>query len=293
MEIYEYRQIGETIWRIGERMRGARFSPAGALCIYLIVGSRKAAVIDSGMGITCDLRKICERITDKPLACYVTHGHPDHAGGAALFDEVYMDPGDEIDLKWALPAEKRYGDLEHFAGENEELKRYCKEHMIKDASFSYHPLYDGDKAVLGDAELEVISVPGHTPGSLCFFNRKEGYICVGDAVSYHQMFGASSMTVETYRHSLMRLVHMLPKDVQILTGHRGEALTMDAPEKMIRACEEVLDGKTGEDIPHQPMFKEQKEEYKVRIMLSHSTSECSLVYNKAKIWCDQNVQEIR
>lgn len=285
MDIYEYRQIKDSLWAVGERMSGEKGSPTGALWIYVVTGSKRAAVIDSGMGITKELRTVCEKITDKPMDCYLTHGHPDHAGGASLFDEVYMAPEDEVDFPWALPAAKRLGDLEHFARGDQKLVSYCREHMIQDAAFSYKPIRDGARIDLGGTVLEVISVPGHTPGSLCFLNRKEGYICTGDACGDHQMFGASSTTVAVYKESLLRLLTLLPEGVEMYGGHNSSAKSAETVRSMIQACQEVLDGKTGGDTPHKPMFKEQIEEYKTRKMLVHQRADgkASLVYNAANI----------
>lgn len=56
---------------------------------YLVVGSERAVLIDTGCGIG-DLRSFVEQLTDKPVTVLLTHGHLDHAPGAVQFDEVYM-----------------------------------------------------------------------------------------------------------------------------------------------------------------------------------------------------------
>lgn len=279
MDIYEHRELKPGFWMIGERMSGEPFSLGGALEIYLVEGENRAALIDSGMGITHDLRKVCESLTDKPITCYVTHGHPDHAGGACLFDEVYMAPQDEVDFRWALPARRRWNDLVRGSQGRQALLEYCWDNMIQDASFSYRPLRDGDRIDLGGKVLEVISVPGHTPGSMCFYNRAEKYVCVGDAISCNQMFGASSTTVKVYKESLERFLTLVEDDVELYTGHRGEALATDAPREMILTCQEVLRGKTAEDVPAEPRFVDQIEEYKTKRMMDHVRGRCRLTYD--------------
>ena len=58
--------------------------------IFVIVGERRALVLDCGTGIG-DLRWVIEnRITDKPYDVVLTHNHGDHIGGAGFFDEVWI-----------------------------------------------------------------------------------------------------------------------------------------------------------------------------------------------------------
>jgi len=57
--------------------------------IALLIGPKKAALIDSGCGIG-DLRKVVAEITDKPVIVINTHTHLDHLGSNRQFDELAM-----------------------------------------------------------------------------------------------------------------------------------------------------------------------------------------------------------
>lgn len=48
--------------------------------IYLVQGSKKALLIDNGMGIG-SLKTYVESFCNLPLLMLNTHGHPDHAAG--------------------------------------------------------------------------------------------------------------------------------------------------------------------------------------------------------------------
>ena len=61
--------------------------------IWLIVGSQKALVIDSGYG-NIDIPTAARRITQKPLIFVNTHVHHDHAKGDYQFDTVYVHQDD-------------------------------------------------------------------------------------------------------------------------------------------------------------------------------------------------------
>ena len=61
-------------------------SPENVFC-YLFVGSKQAALIDTGYGFG-NLEQTVRSVTDKPVVIINTHGHCDHTGGNAQFEEV-------------------------------------------------------------------------------------------------------------------------------------------------------------------------------------------------------------
>jgi len=68
-------------------------SDHGADNIYLVEGSDKALLIDTGLGVA-RLSAFIKTLTTKPLMVVNTHGHPDHAGGDFEFKSVYAHPAD-------------------------------------------------------------------------------------------------------------------------------------------------------------------------------------------------------
>ena len=48
--------------------------------IFLLVGTEKAMLIDTGIGIG-DLLGAVRQLTDKPLVVVMSHGHGDYTGG--------------------------------------------------------------------------------------------------------------------------------------------------------------------------------------------------------------------
>ena len=54
---------------------------------YLITGSEKALLVDTGLGMG-NIRKVVEELTSLPVLVMNTHTHFDHIGGNALFDTV-------------------------------------------------------------------------------------------------------------------------------------------------------------------------------------------------------------
>ena len=46
---------------------------------YLLSGTERCLLIDTGLGI-CDISRVIDRLTDKPVTAVATHIHWDHIG---------------------------------------------------------------------------------------------------------------------------------------------------------------------------------------------------------------------
>ena len=66
--------------------------PSGVF-LFLVEGEKEALLVDTGTGFV-GLRETVDALTSKPLKVLLTHMHPDHAGGAATFPQVYVHPAD-------------------------------------------------------------------------------------------------------------------------------------------------------------------------------------------------------
>jgi len=146
---------------------------------YLVLGSRKAVLFDTGMGIS-NMRKVVEELTKLPVIVLNSHTHNDHVGDNWRFSEVYgMDTdftranakGSTEDAQAELAPEEICGDLP--PGFN------AREYAIKPFHIT-HWLHDGDKIDLGRRTLQVIAAPGHTPDSIALFDEGNGLLFTGD-----------------------------------------------------------------------------------------------------------------
>ena len=129
----------------------------------------QAAVIDPGASVDALLAAVASQGLTLD-AIWITHGHLDHAGGAAEMQEktgldiIGPHPDDQFWID-GIPAQgQMYG--------------------LPDAR-SFTPtrwLADGDVLTLGETTWEVWHCPGHTPGHVIFFNRAARFAQVGDVL---------------------------------------------------------------------------------------------------------------
>jgi glyoxylase-like metal-dependent hydrolase (beta-lactamase superfamily II) len=153
---------------------------------YLLIGEERALLIDTCAGIG-NIRKVVEKLTDKPVDVVNTHGHIDHIGGNGRFDRIYFPENDgEI---FALHIDKKYvaGLLKkQFGGFwgavigvvlSFPLKRLKRFH-----GGEYRRIKDGHIFDLGGRTVETIETPGHTKGSVCLLDREARRLFSGDTV---------------------------------------------------------------------------------------------------------------
>lgn len=153
--------------------------------VFVIVGAKRALVLDTGIGIG-DLRWVIEhRITEKPYDVVLTHNHADHIGGAGFFEEVWIH---EADYDWSdlavpptLEGRKFYAKL--IAERENKYYNYEPERDIvawpKDPV--KHVLKDGQVFDLGDRKVTVYHCPGHTPGECAVIDDVSRVLLIGDA----------------------------------------------------------------------------------------------------------------
>ena len=198
--------IRENLWAIDE---------IGRTIMYLYVGSEKALLLDTGFGLL-DLQELVNRLCPgKELVVVNTHAHGDHNGGNGQFECVYVGRRDAQISRCDMDMQTRERFFDHFLR--------C-EPRLKDRDLSgWHPqapnkiveLSDGDVINLGDIQLEVLETPGHTQGSICLYDRANGYLFSGDMMLTWQVWGQleRSATLKEYGESLHRLAMLPVKEV--------------------------------------------------------------------------------
>lgn len=204
---------------------------------YLIVGSEKALLFDSGLGLV-PMRPVVEQLTALPVAVLNSHTHYDHVGGNAEFDTVLA-----VDTIYTRANMDGFPQAELVSEAAPEA--FCQEPPgdADPASFHTRPwqasrfVSDGELIELGGRQLEVLHVPGHTPDSLVLLERSKGLMWTGD--TYYDgglwLFVPES-SLEDYQASISRLREVAAEVQQLLPAHN----TAKADPAQLARVDEVL-----------------------------------------------------
>ena len=207
---------------------------------YLVIGTEKALLIDTGFGLG-SLKKIVDGLTDKPVILVNTHGHPDHGGGNIEFGSPLMRAEDNELYAHKCAYETRLAEAGHWG--------------IPDAAEKLQPtppapttLEENTVFDLGGRTLRVIHTPGHTIGSICIFDERTRALFTGDNTNEHGVFldGTCGAAVSEYLASMKKVRELKP--TVLYSGHMPGAVDPEQLDRQIACAEKILAGEKGEFI---------------------------------------------
>ena len=148
----------------------------------------------------------------KPLAILLTHTHFDHIGAVDALREVFDVPlyVHEKEVSWLADP------LKNGSGKYAELPNYTvnapsDEHIIRK---------EGDLTI-GDFTFNVAHTPGHSPGSVSFIFKEDGFAIVGDTL-FERSVGRTDLiggSMDVLVKSIHNKLLTLPEDTIIYPGH--------------------------------------------------------------------------
>ncbi len=183
--------------------------------------TKRAMVVDPGGDVPAILAGI-EQTGVAVELILLTHGHLDHAGGAA-------------ELAATLTA--RSGTLVPIHGPDRRDQFLLDGIETQAAQYGFtarncspdHWLTEGETVTLGSHVFEVLHCPGHTPGHLVFVNHTARFIVMGDVLFQGSVgrtdfpYGDHAALIDAIRTKLLPL----DDDYSFLCGH-GPASTIGA-----------------------------------------------------------------
>ena len=192
-------------------------------CYVVWDDTNEAAVIDAGCFWPKEQQVLKKFISDLGLTLkhvLNTHLHLDHVFGNAFLEREYgLKPEASIKDDGQLDAAPRMCQMFGFEI-NEPVARVGKN------------LAEGDTITVGNVRLDVIEVPGHSPGGLVFYCKDENLLFSGDSL-FAGSIGRTDLLggdFYTLRESLRNKILILPDETIVYPGH-GETTTI-GNEKM-------------------------------------------------------------
>ncbi|XP_053909366.1 acyl-coenzyme A thioesterase MBLAC2 [Cuculus canorus] len=222
LEWFAHKPLGGGVFWIQERF----YESGNRANIWLVRGSRRDVVIDAGLG----LRSLPEYLraagllsaaAPRPLLAVATHVHFDHAGGLRHFQEVAVHSAEARAL---------------LRGDNYEEVTWLRDgEVVREPrpgwsarGFRVPPvrptrlLQEGDVISLGDRQLTVMHMPGHSRGSICLHDKDRKILFSGDVVYDGSMIDWLPYSrVSDYVTSCRRLMELVDKGLveKVLPGH--------------------------------------------------------------------------
>lgn len=174
--------------------------------------TKDCVVIDPGMINREEEKALTGFIRKNSLnvGCVVnTHLHIDHAAGNPFLKDEFDMPvlANEADL----PLGEMMQQQALMFGLNGSFKEVEVARFIK----------DGDRIKVGEGELEVIEVPGHSRGSVALYDREDGFVIVGDAL-FQGSIGRTDLPggdFPTLISSIKNGLLTLPDETIVYPGH--------------------------------------------------------------------------
>ena len=198
-------KMSKNSWRIEDE--GVRF--------FLLAGDEKALLIDSGMKIH-NAKEIAQQLVSLPIELLNTHGDIDHVGSNGEFEKFYMSPAEASNY---YRTQKKTG--------------------------SFIPVENGDILDLGSRKLEIIHIPGHTPGSIAVLDIDNRILYGGDTVQDGGifMFGVQR-EFHAYMHSLKKLEKCRGRFDEIYPSHGSIPVQPELISELYEGAASILEGAT-------------------------------------------------
>jgi hydroxyacylglutathione hydrolase len=185
---------------------------------YLIYDDNaNAHIIDPGNYTSSENELLKNFISEKKLnltRLLLTHAHIDHIlGNKFIFDTYGLLPEVHKDDLYFIENMTKSGSM---YGIN------CSPSPTPDVYIN-----DGDIIKLGDYEFNCIHTPGHSPGSISFYNQQNKLLISGD-VLFYQSIGRTDLPMgnhQTLINSINQKLFSLHDDTKVYSGH-GQLTTI-------------------------------------------------------------------
>lgn len=193
--------------------------------MYLIVGNKKAMLIDTGYG-EGDLPEIIRNITNLPVVVVNTHGHYDHTSGNPFFEKVWMGKGGE---EPALECESR--------------------NSLPYPNYEISNLEDGQIFDLGGASVEAIAIGAHHCSSFAFLHKESRTLYTGDELESGQVLLCVSgenekpeVFVQRHMNNMIKLKGRSGEFDRLAPAHNGGPLDNSYIDDFIELSKRLIDG---------------------------------------------------
>lgn len=196
------------------RIKKFTFNPFGENTYVLFDDSKECVVIDPGCYEKAEQQELTAFIDSNQLVVKMllnTHCHIDHVLGNAFVKRkfnvgLFINPIEEPMLRAVKSYASNYGFFQY-------------EDSVADGF-----LTEKDVVTFGEQKLQILFVPGHSPGHIAFYDEASK-ILVGGDVLFENSIGRTDLpggNFNTLINSIHEKFFTLPDDVTVYCGHGEE-----------------------------------------------------------------------
>lgn len=184
-------------------------------CYVVSDETKECVIIDCGAFYDEERVAIVDYIRTNgltPKRLLATHGHLDHNfGNTTIFEQFGLRP--EI----AKEDERMMNNL-HAQAETFYHMQLEEEYPAVGRFFE-----EDENITFGKQTLQIIPTPGHSRGSVCFYNKKENVLFTGDTL-FQMSIGRTDLQGGSMMQIIqsLRTLAQLPDETIVLPGHGGQ-----------------------------------------------------------------------
>jgi len=230
---YETLGISEDVSLIRE----IHVSPDLRCNIWHLRGRERDLLIDSGLGVV-SLRSAISALAERPVLAVASHTHFDHIGCHHEFEHRLCHPAEAAVLELPSGANTIWTEYRPTMGAAQVISAlpyagFSFEHYSIVPAPPSQLIDEGDELDLGNRTLRVFHMPGHSPGSICLYEKQSATLFTGDTLYDGVLLDQlSSSQPELYLETLARL-----KEIPAETFHCGHYASFGR-QRMIQLIEE-------------------------------------------------------
>ena len=215
--------------------------------IWHVRGSSRDLVVDAGLGVASLRRELPGLFANDPILV-VTHAHLDHMGGAFEFVECWAHPAEAVESQslQTLRGKELLATLGVPMGADDVAPPEFLIDAVPDETYAPgdyqlrpvhrpHLVQEGDVVDLGDRQLTVLHLPGHTPGSIALFEQDTSSLFSGDVIydvgsARYLLDNLGNSDVESYLQTMDRLEQIGASTVY---GGHGDPFDRDRLHELV------------------------------------------------------------
>ncbi len=193
------------------QIKSFTFNPFSENTYVLYDETLECVIIDPGCYDSSEQQELADFIAYKqlkPVKLLNTHCHVDH-----VFGNLYAAE------KWNLQLHMNREDLPVL----DSFPKVCQMYGLMGSAQPEPSVFleEGDEVKVGNSTLKILFTPGHSPGSICFYDEAEKVVIGGD-VLFQGGIGRTDLpggSFEVLEQSIRTKLYTLPDDVKVYPGH--------------------------------------------------------------------------